>query len=93
MELPNDCLGNYENESLYLKNGPYGPYVVWGSCKLSLASQLKGKNLSEITIDMVVEFIEKANEKKQASNGILREITPYMSVRKGSYGNYIFYKT
>ena len=93
VELPEDCLGNYENEALYLKNGPYGPYVVWGSSKLSLTSQLKGKNLKEVTLDMVVGFIEKSNEKKQASSGILREITPYMSVRKGSYGKYIFYKT
>lgn len=93
VELPNDCLGEYENESLHLKNGPYGPYVVWGSNKMSLSSQLKGKDLKEVTLDMVVELLKNTKQKKQLSSGILREITPYMSVRKGEYGNYIFYKT
>ena len=93
IELNNDCLGDYENELMYLKNGPYGPYVVWGSNKLSLSSQFKGKDLTDVTLENVVEFIKKTKDKKETKSGIVREIAPHISIRKGSYGNYIFYKT
>uniref|UniRef100_A0A6C0CPN7 DNA topoisomerase n=1 Tax=viral metagenome TaxID=1070528 RepID=A0A6C0CPN7_9ZZZZ len=92
LELSNDCLGIFENESMYLKNGPYGPYVIWGNSKLSIASYVKNIPLSNISLDMVITFIDK-HKQKESKSKILREINHNTSVRKGDYGNYILFKT
>ena len=93
IELPNDCLGTYDGESMYLKTGPYGAYVVWGTNKQSLAKYTKKLLLTDITLDMVINWLEEINLKDKAKSKILREITPECSLRKGDYGHYVYYKT
>ena len=52
------------------------------------------KSYSKITIADVIDKLdqEQGNDKSSGGN-ILRVVTPSISVRKGKFGNYIFYKT
>ena len=79
-------LGEYKDEEVYLKRGQFGLFVTWGQNKRSL-NYLK-KEECDITLEEVVEILEKP-----ANSNIVREINADMSVRKGKYGDYIFYKT
>ena len=78
-------LGIYEGEPLYLKNGKYGYYLSWGS--KTKAVKLR-KPADKITFDDIKHVF---NEPSNAN--ILREINTELSVRKGKYGLYIYYKT
>ena len=96
LEVPNDCLGKYEDEDLLVKKGPYGAYVQWGSKKENIDKMIRGLKipLGEIQYDQVVSYIEQNRKKK--SPLLLREISDCISIRKGKTpkaGNYIFYKT
>ena len=85
-------LGNYKNKQIVLKNGRYGAYVVYDNKTISV----KGidKSYSKITIADVIDKLEQEQGDDKSSKGnILRVITPSISVRKGKFGNYIFYKT
>lgn len=77
-------LGKYENEELILKRGKYGLYAEWGKNKKSLVNIKKSKEL--ITINDVIKEIE-------SNKNIIRVVNDFISIRKGQYGDYIFYKT
>ena len=81
-------LGNYQDNELILKKGKFGLYVTWGDKKKSLNNI--DVNEYDITLQDVIPFIEKSDNQNQ---NILREINKDISIRKGQYGNYIFYKT
>ena len=90
IEPSKQCLGQYEDNDMYLKNGRYGYYVEWGNKKESMKDiQIP---IAEITLESVIEHLKKKNE-NQLDNSILRIITPNMSVRRGKFGAYVFYKT
>ena len=80
-----NVLGNYNGDDLYLKKGKFGLYVTWGDQKKSL-NYLK-KEEHEITYDDVVAYIEK-----NQNPNIIRELTDDISIRRGKFGPYIFYK-
>lgn len=95
-------LGKYNNETLTLKRGKFGLYVVWGENKKSLNGI--DKDVSEITLDDVIAFINRPvtsisqiqnsdNATNNNNTGIVRYINNDLSIRKGKYGDYIFYKT
>lgn len=86
----NILLGEYQNEELYLKKGKFGNYVQWGENTESIKNiQLDDdKN----TLDSIIEYLNMKNENK-IDNSILRTLTPNMSVRRGKYGIYVYYKT
>jgi DNA topoisomerase I len=92
-ELPNDCLGVYDGALLYLKKGPYGFYAQLPGGSVSVDEYAKSLDPSSITKEMVIEWINAKKEKPKKESPILREITKECAVRKGKYGNYIFYKT
>jgi hypothetical protein len=58
-------------------------YVEWGNNKRSIASI----NIDEVdlTLENIAEYLSK-------NNSILREIDEYSNIRKGKYGEYIFFK-
>lgn len=87
-ETPIRNLGTWENETVYIKNGQYGAYLVWGDKKMSCKGY--DKSHADITIDDVKTIIEQ--ETKQHMN-ILRVLNSEMSVRRGKFGAYIYYKT
>ena len=74
----------YEGNDMILKKGQYGLYVTWGTNNKSLASI--GKDEADITLDDVVKFIT-------TNTTIIRQLTKDLSLRKGKYGDYIYYQT
>ena len=64
-------------------NGKYGPYTKYGGISYSL------KNVSPVSLKNVINTIEN----KCRNSSILREINDTISIRKGKYGPYIFFKT
>lgn len=81
-------LGTYQNEELILKKGKYGFYVQFGENKKTLNGL--GKNENALTYKKVIEFLEKG---ENSNPNVLRVINDEMSIRKGKFGSYIFYKS
>ena len=88
LELKTNLLGKYQDEDLFIKNGRYGPYVEWGDKKESI-KEIK-KPLCDITLTDIEQFLEKENT---VGKNILRQLNEYMSIRRGQYGAYVYYKT
>ena len=89
LEIPNEFLGEYENHPLYLKNGQYGIYVVWGEKKESIHIE---KKIEEITMEDIISFFKtKSNKNKSEKKNVLRVLNERISIRKGKYGAYIHY--
>jgi DNA topoisomerase-1 len=82
----NKKLGSYKNQDLILKKGKFGLYVIWGENKKSL-NNIPIKE-SDIILDDVIPLIENTN-----NSNMIRELSADLSIRKGQYGDYIFYKT
>jgi len=78
-------LGQYEGEDVILKNGKFGPYVVWGKNNKSLKS-FGNRPVENISFEDIVKLLEK-------EGGIMREVSVNISIRNGKFGPYIFYKT
>ena len=82
-------LGKWEDEDIYLKNGRFGFYLEWGS-------QKKACNLPEDTDPntIVLEDVPKLLQSKINDNkNILRVLNENISIRRGKFGAYIYYKT
>ena len=79
-------LGYYQDHPMILKNGKFGLYVEWGNNKKSLTYFEKNIDSCDITLEDVIAFIKTPST-------IIREISDDLSIRKGKYGPYIFYKT
>ena len=94
--------------SVTLKNGRFGIYVVWGKNGENRKSFKCGKNISDISLEEVIRHIENdSNDSNDseifttngqavmtaATAGIVRIVNDDISIRKGKYGDYIFYKT
>ena len=65
------------------KTGKFGLYAEWGKNKKSLS---KMNNKTDLTLLEVINCIEQ-------DTSIIRVLNDHTSIRKGKYGNYIFYKT
>jgi DNA topoisomerase-1 len=70
--------------------------------RISIADFIKkytkeGKDINNLSISDIKQFIDNdfrnENPIEKKNTNILRELTPYLSIRKGKYGAYIFYKT
>ena len=110
-KLKCECvIGTYGGFDIVLKHGRFGNYIVWGKDGIHRKSiektHLQNKEISEISIDEVVRFIENDSSidaldtvdtvntlDTKTSEGIIRVINDDTSIRSGKYGNYIFYKT
>ena len=94
IEDTNRLLGTYNGEQIYLKRGKYGVYVEMGigeSPVRESVSTIK-KPMNEITLADVEEHLKKLEEKETKEPAILRQLNNEMSVRKGKFGPYVFYK-
>ena len=88
-----NVLGRYQNEDLTVRKGKYGIYVTWGDNSKNM-SCFGNRPIENITFVEVFEILEKdgiLNPEK--SVGYLREISNTISIRRGKFGDYIFYKT
>ena len=81
-------LGNFKNLSVILKKGKYGLYINWNNKNYSI-KHIK-KTEKNIKLEDVLDVLLG---KKVISSNIIKEVTDEISVRKGKYGPYLFYKT
>jgi DNA topoisomerase-1 len=80
-------LGTHEGNDIILKNGRFGPYVLYNSKTFSV------KGLNKPTDDIQKEdVIDIITGKKSANPNIIKIINNELSIRKGKYGEYVFYK-
>jgi len=81
-------LGSFKNNDVILKKGKYGLYVLCNSKTYSL----KGirKNETNIKLEDVLDILLG---KKSANPNVISILDSTMSVRKGKFGPYVYYKT
>jgi DNA topoisomerase-1 len=84
-------LGDYNGEKIVVKDGKFGPYVQYNGKSYSI--KMLSPSL-ECVIALIQQKDASAATASQSSN-ILRQIstTPELSLRKGQYGPYFYYKT
>jgi DNA topoisomerase-1 len=91
LEIKNSCLGKYEGEDIFIKTGRYGPYVEYGKdvVKRESIKEIE-KPLDEITLADIKEYL--GNKKDTNEKTSLRVLNDTMSIKKGKYGPYVYYK-
>lgn len=92
------CLGKYKGDDLFVKKGKYGLYATYGDNKLSL--QMFGnrplENIKFTDVFYVLEdtgLLKPTYNKEQKALKVVRELSASITIRKGKFGNYIYYKT
>ena len=99
VEFPSSYLGKYQEHNVYIKYGPYGPYVEWTKDKTIQRKSIKEAevgitHLREFTLEHAIQLLEENQETKtKTQENQLRILSSSMSVRKGAYGPYIYYQT
>lgn len=78
-------LGQHEGDDVVLQKGKFGLYITWGKNSKTL-KELGNRPLENITFEEVKKYLEEGSN-------LIREVSANISVRKGSKGDYIFYKT
>lgn len=78
-------LGKFEDKDVILKKGKYGLYIIWGDNSKNL-KELGNRPIESITFQEIERFLTEGSN-------LIRTITPFISIRKGAKGDYIFYKT
>jgi DNA topoisomerase-1 len=81
------ALGQWEGQDVFIKKGKFGLYATWGEKTQNLKS-LGNRPMENIKWEEVSELLQNSSE-----SGVVREITPSISIRKSKRGDYIFYKT
>ena len=84
-----NVLGQHKGEEIVLKKGKYGLYTTYNGKNISLKSISKDEN--EITLEDVVNVLE--NGVRERNKSIIREVDEEISIRKGKFGPYVYYKT
>jgi len=88
IEINSKHIGEYNNTPIYVKNGRYGLYVECGDLRENAKSV--DKLLEEIEYEDIKHLLEP-KESKSAQEP-LRELNYCMSVRKGKFGPFVYYK-
>lgn len=88
VEISVRFLGKWEEQDIFLKRGKFGNYLEWGENTKNCNDY---KTFEEITIDDIEEILKK--QSKTVEKHLVRVLTPDLSIRRGKYGPYIFYKT
>lgn len=93
LAIPVENLGKFRYQDVILKTGKYGAYVMIGEKTHSVRDI--GITLDKISISDVISFLKLDEEQGRKPNpsNTLRILTKSLSIRKGQYGPYIFYKT
>jgi DNA topoisomerase I len=83
-------LGNFQEQPVYLKKGKYGYFLECGELRKSLNTVKINVPIKEIKLEDAITILsERINE----GNSLVRKISNDLAIRKGKYGDYIFYKT
>lgn len=86
----NEVLGMYKDKEVLLKSGKYGKYINWEKINVSVSQLEEGEITIEDAVTLIKEKMDGAAEGKPPS--IIRTINDRATVRRGKYGDYIFYK-
>ena len=78
-------LGQYEGKDVVLQKGKFGLYITWDKNSKNL-KEFGNRPIENITFDEVKKYLEEGSN-------LIRVISESISIRKGSKGDYIFYKT
>jgi DNA topoisomerase-1 len=78
-------LGKHEGQDVILKKGKFGLYISWGTNSKTL-KDLGNRPIENITFDEIQKYLNEGSS-------FVREIDTNVSIRKGSKGDYLFYKT
>jgi len=91
--IPSENLGKFKDMDVLLKTGKYGAYVVIGD-KTHSVKEIDIA-LDKILLSDIVSFLRlnEEQERKPGTSNTLRMLTSTISIRKGQYGPYLFYKT
>ena len=83
-------LGVFNEENVYLKNGKFGYYLECGQLRKSLKTIKINVPFKEIKIDDALTILKDCDSD---TNGLVRKISNDLAIRKGKFGDYLFYKT
>jgi hypothetical protein len=78
-------LGQYEGKEVVLQKGKFGLYITWDKNSKNL-KELGNRPMENITFEDVKKYLEEGSN-------LIREVSANITIRKGSKGEYIFYKT
>ena len=78
-------LGQYEGKDVVLQKGKFGLYITWDKNSKNL-KELGNRPIENITFEDVKKYLEEGSN-------LIREVSANITIRKGSKGEYIFYKT
>lgn len=88
IEEQTDYVGEHNGQPIHIKNGRFGLYLEWGDKKKSLKGIMSTMRKLELQEAIDILISEDAPDKN-----VLRKLTNNLSVRKGKYGPYVYYKT
>ena len=83
-------LGSFQEQSVYLKKGKYGYFLECGELRKSLNTVKINVPIKEIKLEDAITIL---NDRASEGNSLVRKISNDLAIRKGKYGDYIFYKT
>ena len=81
-------LGKHNGNDVILKKGKYGLYVNWNGKNISVKSVKKSEKTMKLS-----DVVDLLNGKKSTNSNVLHVFDSTLSIRKGQYGPYIFFKT
>lgn len=87
--INNTQLGIYKENEIILKNGKFGYYITYNKTNITIDKTKYDAN--NITYDIAIEIIDNYFTCKDKT--IIRVLNNVASIRKGKYGDYIYYKT
>ena len=96
----NEIIGDIEDKPIILRKGNYGYYIQYNNTNISLTKITGDKRFSskkyqlkkdDLDIDTIINYLKNPDKQLNESN-ILVELNNNLCIKKGPYGNYIFYK-
>jgi topoisomerase IA-like protein len=87
--------GSYRNHALIIKEGMYGYYLSYNDQSISLKKFKHYDFIHRWIVEQSIptEYVKELILFKEKNEDILLEIDAEWSLRKGTYGPYLFYKT
>tara|TARA_B100001057_G_scaffold168063_1_gene168788 strand:+ start:5220 stop:7511 length:2292 start_codon:yes stop_codon:yes gene_type:complete len=83
-----NVLGMLQDKQVVIKEGKYGLYVNWNDKNYSVKNV--NKNKEDVVLEDVVDILLG---KKSSNPNVLKIVNKTISIRKGKFGPYVFYKT